>query len=160
MSWIGTFVVQESPWKHPIILLLNRKVFAALKRNRYGLRLLTDTEWTPEILSSLCSPECRDDLNSLSQDIEKSCSEEILDLQLGKRALGDYGGLLQYRADHLCLREDDALGDFCVLAKDKWVFYPNMRNEHLRLTSGHLDGMCRSLWPLTTPLGRTIPPNA
>lgn len=122
--------------------------------------LLTDKEWTPEKLSSLCSPECRDDLNSLSQDIEKSCSEEILNLQLGKRALSDYGELLQYRADHLCLREDGASGDFCVLAKNKWAIYPKLPKEHLKLTSGYLDGTCRSLWPLTTPPGPTIPPNA
>lgn len=76
-------------------------------------------EWTPEKLSSMCATPCRDDILELSDAMKRSCQQEVLHLQLGNLTLADYGALLQYRAEHLCLHEEDSAGGFCLLASAK-----------------------------------------
>lgn len=82
-------------------------------------RLSQSIGWTSEKLSTFCEAQCQNDLSDFAHAMESFCQEEQLSLQLGNFTLGEFGGLLSYRAEQLCLRDEDAEeGDFCLFARD------------------------------------------
>lgn len=79
-------------------------------------------DWTSEELSSMCTPQCHDDISELSIAMKQSCSHETLHLRTGDVTLADHAELLVYRSRQMCLQHDGDEEDFCYFASTRYVW--------------------------------------